>query len=190
MKLDVDIESIEGGWVVRINENKRFCKSPLDITRLIFDVYYARVLPSDRKKRYNDYLKAEISQKIKKFWADKVGSVQRLVIESMKEDGYATVSSVYRKILGKRKHHGYDRALFHCLLGFQIPVEEGLHQERSREKVLLGQRAEILYVIRNEVDKRSRSVRFLPEGSQESRPLLLLPQGGASQEVHTTQAQH
>lgn len=54
MKIDVEIEYVDNGFVVKMNQLRRFCHNERAITRMLFDLLNRNPPPSDFSERMKE----------------------------------------------------------------------------------------------------------------------------------------
>jgi len=85
MKIDLEVESVENGWILSLDGRKYVCKSPRDIMRKIMAKIEGReTLPHPEA----------IMKGLKEFWRDKIGTLEKKILEIVERDKYTTLDKL------------------------------------------------------------------------------------------------
>jgi len=100
MKIDIDLEELENGWVLTLNGKRYACDSPIKIQRKIMN------LLMEGKTQKEHY--AVVSSALKDFWKDKIGVLQKQILEIVERDKYSTLEDLTAELKGNYKFEMWE----------------------------------------------------------------------------------
>ena len=86
MKVDINLEQLENGWVLTLNGKKVFCSSFAQIQRRIM-----QVLMEGKPVRTQYEI---LSEKMKEFWKNKIGAMEKEVLKFIEKNHYVTLEDL------------------------------------------------------------------------------------------------
>lgn len=104
MKIDLSIEKIENCYILELNGKKFSCKSPNEIARRIMMELNPECIPM----KYRQALKLTQGEKMSLFFNDKVGHLQKKILEEFKKKKLITVAEITDKLYPKYRKSNPD----------------------------------------------------------------------------------
>lgn len=131
MKVTLEIERLYNGFVVKINDIGYVCASPRDLVRRIIELTETGDITT----------KAE---KMQDFWKDKVGEIQKMILEDVNKNGFSTIERIAFALYKEHPDHDLNKIKSNVRISFMsLRRREFLVRREASKKYYKAERGKL-----------------------------------------------